>query len=201
VVQVEARRDHVDAGVMYAQRGHGALVFIFDLHFRRRLGDGALVPVGTDYPVFTDAELTQLERGYATKTRWWRVLRPRCARCVSPAGAGGRLRQRHVRPRHKYGIASASRVSTTSVWDKPAAKRDAVEGRWRSWLRRVGKFSGVGVQASVFSVSFRFSFQLERTVHKNSSTSPSSPFQRADTASGPWRMCISWMRALVCEGR
>jgi DNA ligase-1 len=59
----------IDAGLMYAQRGHGKRSSFYS---RLRFGawrDGELTPVGKAYSGFTDAELQRLDRWVSNHTR------------------------------------------------------------------------------------------------------------------------------------
>lgn len=120
---------HIDAVLMYAQRGHGKRSsFYSDYTFGVWMEDGRLAPVGKAYFGFTDEELKQIDKFVRDHTveRFGPVRSVRADRefgLVFEVAFEGLQRS----TRHKSGVAMRFPRIGRIRWDKPAREADTLE--------------------------------------------------------------------------
>ena len=141
VVEMEARPAHVDAVLMYAQRGHGKRSSYYSDYTFGRLDEGEeddeLVPVGKAYFGFTDDELSQIDRFIRSNTidNFGPVRHVAHEPARAGAGSGLRrpaafdpppIRRRHAFPPHQptalgQAAAEADRLEPWNGCENPSA--------------------------------------------------------------------------------
>lgn len=116
---------HLDAVLMYAQRGHGKRSSYFsDYTFGLWGPEGQLLPIGKAYFGFTDEELKQLDRWIRShKLQRFGPVQEVEKELVFEVAFDGAQQSK----RHKSGYALRFPRISRIRWDKPAAEADRIE--------------------------------------------------------------------------